>query len=93
VCGPDPAVDYQLSGRSNVPSGVQLPARCKFCNALGTVTSEMTIVHGVTVRTWCCRACRAEWPLTPTEVRAVERRQALSSRVARTGQQRRSNSR
>jgi hypothetical protein len=77
-----------------VPSGFhfQLPARCKFCNALGTVKPEMTIVHGVTVRTWCCRACRNEWQLTSSEIRAVERRQALSSRSGRADQQRRSNS-
>lgn len=82
-------------GRSKVPSALpfQLPARCKFCGALGTVTPEMTIVHGVTVRTWCCRACRKEWPLTAGEIRAVERRQALSSRAGRPSQQRRSNSR
>jgi hypothetical protein len=51
----------------------RLPDRCKFCDALGTVTIEMTIVRGVTKRSWCCRGCRREWPLTARELKAFER--------------------
>jgi hypothetical protein len=49
----------------------------------------MTIVHGVTMRTWCCRACRREWPLTDRELQAFERHFVASDRDRRTRRQRR----
>ena len=69
--------------RSTVPSGFthRLPDRCKFCDALGTVTIEMTIVRGVTKRTWCCRGCRREWPLSARELKAFERHFVSSDRT------------
>lgn len=59
----------RLHYRAVVPGTLRFPTPlyCKLCGALGTVAPETIIERGVVRMTWCCRACKAEWPVTPSE--------------------------
>jgi len=56
------------------PSRPRTPAQCKLCGAVGTVVPETTIIARAVRMTWCCRACRGEWPVAPSEEQLFERR-------------------
>lgn len=48
---------------ATTPSGFNIPPRCNWCDAKGTVVLETTITHGSARQTWSCRACGVEWPI------------------------------
>ena len=65
------------------------PAECVLCGAVGTVMPETTI-HGDSVfLAWCCGKCQGEWPITPDELEAIERRRGLEDRRRTTRMERR----
>jgi hypothetical protein len=65
------------------------PAECVLCGAVGTVMAETT-VHGDSVFVaWCCEKCQGEWPITPDELEAIERRRGLEDRRRTTRAERR----
>ena len=58
---------------------LQLPERCKFCGAVGSVRLEQTIkARSVTVA-WCCNLCDRGWPVSAAEFQP-ERRGADADR-------------
>jgi hypothetical protein len=68
------------------------PAECVLCGAVGTVMPDTTI-HGDSVfLAWCCGKCHGEWPITPDELEAIERRSGLedsrTTRLERRGRTR-----
>jgi hypothetical protein len=52
-----PDTRYRLTPR-------RLPARCKSCHAVSTVTIERTVKGDTVLITWCCRLCSHEWPMS-----------------------------
>jgi hypothetical protein len=56
-----------LSRVTTIRLALRLPERCRFCNAVGSVSLEQTIKGKSVVLTWCCQRCDQEWPVTPEE--------------------------
>src|SRR5687768_9474892 len=74
------------------PIRCRVPAACPHCGAEGSVHPEVTIVGGSLTRTWCCKACTAEWPITSGERYIEEHRSGVRDRRRTTRKERRRNS-
>ena len=65
-----------------------VPEHCRKCEKSGCVTLEQTLKGNVIVMAWCCKLCRAEWPLTPSD--HVERRRGADRRKGTRSERRKS---
>ena len=66
-----------------------VPAQCVFCHSAGTVLVAMSIWKGAPARCWHCRICERDWPLSPDEQEAFNRRSGLADRRRKTRADRR----
>jgi hypothetical protein len=58
-----------------MPDGLlklRIPQHSPFCEAVGHVTVETTIVERSVELHWCCRKCSREWAVTAYEVPSLE---------------------
>ena len=69
--------------------GSSVPAQCVFCHAPGTVEVGMSIWKGAVARCWHCRTCERDWPLSPDEQEALNRRSGGADRRRMTRADRR----
>ena len=66
-----------------------VPHRCVFCHSAGSVVVAMSIWHGALARCWHCRTCERDWPLSPGEQQAFNRRAGPGDRRRATRADRR----
>jgi hypothetical protein len=66
-----------------------VPARCVFCHSPRTVVVAMSIWKGALARCWHCRTCERDWPLSPDEQKAFNRRSGPADRRRATRADRR----